>query len=221
MVIAWSMRLASEVFSRTPERPAKFSCVTLLRTDELLDVLESFVDVVELAREVLALFRELLRDLRQHRSEVLAARVLDQELRQLHGRVVDDGQHLLEVRGARVASLVRGHGGRHVDAVERVADVVQDARGDLGHAGGASRLGQRGLRLLELAHHAVELAGQDADLVGALELQLGREVLGLADHDGVIRESAHRVQDDAAQHHGQHEHQEHARGERGDRRIAQ
>jgi hypothetical protein len=123
---------------------------------------------------------------------------------------------------ARGAHALGNDAGRDVDAVQDVADVVQDAVGDFRHAGAARGLDHRRARTRQLLQHALELARQDADLVLAPlgEVDVRTRVLALADAQGVVGQSAKRRDHDALQHREHHEQHEQARRERREQAVA-
>jgi hypothetical protein len=193
----------------------------LLRLHELGDVLDTFLQRARFVPEFFVLLPQGFRDVEQERRDVLALGIGGHEAPEVLTLVAHEFGQLEQLGQARPLQAVRDLPRRHVDAVQHVADVVQDPGGDLAHAGGARGVDELRPRCLELAHHALELARQDAELVITRQRDLAAVVVRAADLDGVRREPRDRVDHGAPQHGEQDEEQEQPGRDRGDERVAQ
>jgi len=141
-----------QIARRQPLDHARHAGVTLLHGDDLLDVLDIAGDALHLPAPVAMLRLEVLGQLDDEVGELLAARIAGDEFRGVGGVRLEQGGDVAQVAEAGVGELLVEDGGGDVDAVEDVADVVQHAGGDLGHAGGAGKVHERLLGLGQLGH---------------------------------------------------------------------
>src|SRR5690606_4941298 len=109
--------------------------VGLLHGDDVLDVVDVLLEGVDFGEEAVAFVDEVGAEGLDVGGELVAFGVVGDEVGQVVGVGGEEFAGLDEVGGFGVAEAVGDEGGGDVDAVEHVADVVQDAGGDLGHAG--------------------------------------------------------------------------------------
>ena len=102
------------------------------------------------------------------------------------------GERALDIGGRCRPQLLLELGDAHGQRRHGIADVVQHAARELGHAGLETVVDQLASRLGDLADHAVELLRQRADLIAALEIQARRQVIAGADRGRVLRDLRQR-----------------------------
>ena len=69
--------------------------------------------------------------------------------------VLEDAHQFTNLADAPLAQMVGHDGGRHIYAVQYVADIMQNARGHFGHSGDAGELDQPFLRIASSARACV------------------------------------------------------------------
>jgi len=131
--------------------------VGLLHGHDILDVLDVVPQVVDLRVQRLPLGDECLRQAAEVGGNHLAAGVLGQESGEVGLVLVEQRGDLGNIDGLGMAHVVADEGGRDIDAVEHVADVVEHTRGHIGHAGLAGRGEQFPVHALNLEFHAFAL----------------------------------------------------------------
>ncbi len=109
----------------------------------------------------------------------------------------------------------------HYHRREGIANIVDDAGRDLGHAALIGILDQAAAHIAQLLGRGIELLGENADLVVALERHPLGEIAGPADVDDMVGELVERRHDEARQHDPDDAHHQHRGDEGRDRRQQQ
>lgn len=116
-------------------KQAALAGVGLLNDDDFLNVLDIAVQILHFAQHVGVLGDQVAGERFQVSRQHLPFRVVSQKLCQIAAMLVQQRQCLAEFIHPRLAQALVQEGDGDIDAVENVADVVQCAGGDFGHAG--------------------------------------------------------------------------------------
>jgi len=123
----------------------------LLHGDDIFDVHDVFAQRLELVFDGLLLCGELLGEFVEIAEHLLALRVDGQKRAEVSLMLVQQRHQPGEAGDLRLADLLGHERSRDIDAVQHIADVVQDAGRDLGHAGFARRFEQLLVHFLQAA----------------------------------------------------------------------
>ena len=141
--------------------------VGLLHRDDLLDVVDVFLEGIEFFEQAVAFRDGMLREGGEQVGEAAALGIVEEKLAEVGAAFVEEFGNLDEAFGLGLAEPGGDDAGGNVEAVEDVADVVEHAGGDLGHAGQARGVHELTLGLFEREFRFLDLGDVLADAEGA------------------------------------------------------
>ena len=124
--------------------------VALLHRDNLFDVFDIGRKRLEFVQHFLLFAGQVFGQVAQVGGQLFAFRVLGQKGGKIGGMGVEEGDGPGKIGELGTADFVEQERAGDIDAVEDVADVVQDAGGDVSHAGLAGDIEQPAVQLLQL-----------------------------------------------------------------------
>ena len=171
----------------------------LLVAHQLGHMLQAAPQVAELPAHAASCVPLCIREGPQERRQVPRARIVREEGREVGALLLERPDDHLEVLVRQLPEGLLQLLGGDPDPGQDIAHIVEDARGDLALARGASGVDQRGARLSQLSEHAIELGREAPELVRPAVVHAGTEVLRATHALGVGRELLEGAQHDAAQ----------------------
>ena len=126
----------------------------MLHGHDFLDVFDVLAQRIQFLEGGLLFRHEVRRQLAQVIRQLAASGILGQEAAQIGGVLLQQGGGFAHIGELGIFGLVGHERRREVDTVEHVANVMQDAGGDFGHAGLTGGFQQDAMDPLDFRLHA-------------------------------------------------------------------